>query len=425
VEEHTSEEVALFVEVRDTGIGIKKEDREKLFESFTRLEEDRNRTIEGTGLGMSIVTCLLDMMGSKLNVESEYGKGSAFSFVIRQKIINDRPIGDYEKQIRLQSAKEAEQEQEHVWAPEARVLVVDDNEMNLKVARNLLKQNGIIPDMERSGSAALETLKKNRYDLVLLDHMMPKMDGIQTLSHIREENLVDDKTVIVALTANAVVGARERYIEAGFDDYLSKPIEIPLLEECLRKYLPAYLVHIKTEEESNGEEKTGNISKEAKENTPEKTTDEEVLEFSAQEEILEFGPGSGDEQGDPVSDTADPFVLIEAMEEYGFNTKEALAFCGGDPGFYHEMLMDFAKDAPERENELDTLLRDEDVQGYQVKVHSLKSAAKTVGDIETSELSLKLENAAKEGNITFIKEHHEKLMSYLKASAAKISGSAK
>lgn len=228
--------VYLDVMVKDTGIGIKEEDMEKLFESFERLDEKRNRNIEGTGLGMSIVTKLLVMMDSELHVSSVYGEGSEFSFRIKQSIADAQPIGDYSK--RMEKSKDISENIKHLYAPDARILVVDDNAINLKVVKNLMKLNGIVPDQAMSGMEAIEMIEKNTYDIVFLDHMMPKMDGIETLEKLKADNLIPEDTTIIVLTANAVEGAKERYLAAGFDDYLSKPIEIEKLEEKLERYLP-------------------------------------------------------------------------------------------------------------------------------------------------------------------------------------------
>ena len=176
--------------VKDTGIGIRKEDMAKLFASFERLEEKRNRNIEGTGLGMAIVMKLLAMMDSKLSVHSVYGEGSEFSFKIKQSIIDDTPIGNYSE--RLEQSKEQEQDENCLYVPEARILVVDDNEMNLLVAQNLLKLSGIEPDLASSGEEAIQKIQDKTYDIVFMDHMMPKMDGIETLARLKEENLLQE-----------------------------------------------------------------------------------------------------------------------------------------------------------------------------------------------------------------------------------------
>ena len=231
----TEDSVILKFDVTDTGIGIKEEDMGKLFESFERLEEKRNRNIEGTGLGMSIVTRLLGMMDSELFVKSEYGKGSSFYFELRQIIVDAKPVGKYEEN---QKTGRESSEKTKLYLPGARVLVVDDSIMNIKVAQSLLKLNGVTPDTCKSGAECLELLRQNHYDLVLLDHMMPQMDGMETLKRIQEEGLASDGTKVVALTANAINGAMEMYMSAGFDDYLSKPIEVAKLEDILRKYIP-------------------------------------------------------------------------------------------------------------------------------------------------------------------------------------------
>ncbi|MCR5301940.1 MAG: response regulator [Lachnospiraceae bacterium] len=235
---YTDEEtIALSVSVKDTGIGIRQEDIGRLFESFTRLEEERNRNIEGTGLGMTIVNRLLDMMDSKLSVNSVYGEGSEFSFVLRQSVVDRTPLGNYEKH-RHNLTGEPEDEAD-VYAPDAKILVVDDNRMNLTVMRSLLKLDGIVPDVAGSGQEALTKLEQGRYDIVMLDHMMPQMDGIETLKAAKEKDLIPGECVVIALTANAVVGAREEYMRQGFDDYLSKPVEVKALKDILLKHLPS------------------------------------------------------------------------------------------------------------------------------------------------------------------------------------------
>ena len=229
--------LSLDVEVRDTGAGIKEEDMEKLYESFARIEEKRNRNIEGTGLGMSIVVRLLRMMDSELSVKSEYGMGSRFSFTVRQQIIDMEPLGNYEERIR--ASRVTEDEEKNISMAGARVLVVDDYQMNLMVMQNFLGLYEIDPILVESGKAAIEAIRDAEFDLVFLDHMMPGLDGIETLAKIREEGLMRKDMHVIAITANAIVGARETYIEAGFDDYLSKPIEVGKLEDTLLKYLPA------------------------------------------------------------------------------------------------------------------------------------------------------------------------------------------
>ena len=185
---------------------------------------------------MSIVNRLLSMMGSKLEIKSVYGQGSEFSFKVDQSIIDPTPIGDFEKKVKEKG--DDGPDEVRLYAPDARILVVDDNKMNLIVIRNLLKLSGIIPEMVLSGAEALNKMRDNTYDVVMLDHMMPEMDGIETLVKARADGLIHDGCVVIALTANAVVGARELYLREGFDDYLSKPVEVKALEELLLRILP-------------------------------------------------------------------------------------------------------------------------------------------------------------------------------------------
>ncbi len=225
----------LHVEVSDTGIGIRKEDLNRLFYSFERLDESRNRNIEGTGLGMAIVYRMLDLMGSHIYVKSEYGKGSTFWFDIRQDVADARPIGNYKERAAIDDMRA--KKNITFYAPDARILVVDDNALNQKVTRNYLKLCGIVPDEAMSGMTAIELMRKNTYDVVFLDHMMPEMDGIETLHAIREENLAPENTIMVVLTANAIEGSREMYINEGFDDYISKPVELTAMVSKLEGYL--------------------------------------------------------------------------------------------------------------------------------------------------------------------------------------------
>ncbi|MBQ9384278.1 MAG: response regulator [Ruminiclostridium sp.] len=241
--------ISLRISVKDTGIGIKPEDIERLFTPFERVDEQRNRNIEGTGLGMSIVMKMLAMMGSKLEVQSEYGKGSEFSFSIVQEVRSRSPMGDYEKNyIHNMEAEVAYREQ--FTAPDAHILIVDDIEMNLSVAAGLLKNTEIGIDTALSAKAALELTEKKEYDVLFIDDRMPGMGGVDMLRELREQegNPNSGKPCIV-LTANAIAGAKEKYIEDGFEDYLSKPIDAAELEKTLLRYLPKEKV-IHTKEHS-------------------------------------------------------------------------------------------------------------------------------------------------------------------------------
>ena len=231
--------VQLYVSVKDTGIGIKEEDIGRLFDSFQRVDESRNRNIEGTGLGLSITMRLLNLMGSRLEVKSTYGEGSDFYFYLEQKQLDDEVIGEdiqkYYKKAKGKTSVSADQ----FYAPDAKILVVDDTLMNLKVFIGLLKKHGMQIDTAMSGKECLARMKKTAYHIVFMDHLMPEMDGVETLRQIREmkDNRSKD-AVIIVLTANAVSGAKEMFLKEGFDDYLSKPIIASKLEKMIQKYLP-------------------------------------------------------------------------------------------------------------------------------------------------------------------------------------------
>ena len=221
--------------VSDTGMGIKEEDMDKLFSTFQRLDETKNRNIEGTGLGLNITKQLAEMMGGRILVTSEYGKGSVFTIEVIQKVIDASPIGDYSKRM-VKTQTQKEEFKPNLIAPDARILIVDDNEMNLEVIIGLLSESKMKITTALSGQECIACLSKQAYDIVLLDQMMPKMSGTQTLRMIKDEHLADD-TPIIALTADAIVGARDSYLKEGFTDYLSKPIMYEPLEALLMKYL--------------------------------------------------------------------------------------------------------------------------------------------------------------------------------------------
>ena len=228
--------VIMHFSVKDTGIGIKDEDIKKLFIPFERIEEKRNHNIEGTGLGMAITMQLLELMNSRLIVDSVYGQGSEFSFDIEQGVYDNEPVGSLCERI---SVSNNNVYREVFTAPDAHVLVVDDNVINLRVFESLLRKTGMQIDKADNGITAIEMIKNNRYDVIFLDHMMPDMDGIEVLDNVRKLSDYPNKdTPFVALTANAISGAKEMYLENGFDDFLAKPIIPAELENMLAAILP-------------------------------------------------------------------------------------------------------------------------------------------------------------------------------------------
>lgn len=230
--------------VKDTGIGIKEEDMQKLCMPFERIEEKRNRNIEGTGLGMSITKQLLELLGSRLEISSVYGEGSEFSFVLQQEIVDSAPIGCLDKPVEL--ADDAYQQL--FEAPDAMVLLVDDNALNRKVFTGLLKQNKIQIDEADSGKKCLEMIQHKKYDIIFMDHMMPELDGVETFRIMKGMDDYPSKNApVVILTANTIVGAKEKYLEEGFDAYLEKPIDHVALENLVKELLDEALLDVSGE----------------------------------------------------------------------------------------------------------------------------------------------------------------------------------
>ena len=361
--------VDLRFDVIDTGIGIKPQDMDKLFKSFERIEERRNRNIEGTGLGLSIVHKLLGMMDSKLEVNSRYGVGSSFSFAVTLKIVDAEPIGNYEERRKLNIHNQSEEE--HLYAPNARVLIVDDNDMNLKVAKNFMKLFGIKPDTCSSGKETLDVLKTNHYDIIFLDHMMPVLDGIETLRLAKDKELITD-TVVIALTANAVVGAKEQYLAAGFNDYLSKPIVVKDIEKTLKNYLPS-----------------------------------ELIEEAASEVEIEASSTS---------------LTLDKARSIGLNVDAAVEYSCGEDDLYLDLLSDYANSCEDKCKDLNSYLEKEDMKNYSILIHSLKSSSKMVGADMVSALAKDLEDASKKEDLDFIQINHDNFIESYKALVAKILG---
>ena len=458
----------MFVSVRDTGIGIRKEDMEKLFESFARLDEEKNRNIEGTGLGMSIVTRLLDLMGTSLKVESEYGHGSEFSFELTQEIINADPIGDF--MDRLKKSVDRTEEEKYLFAHDVSILVVDDNDMNRKVARSLMKRNGIVPDEAASGEDAVEMIAAKAYDIVFLDHMMPKMDGVETLKRLKERNLIRQGCTVIALTANAVSGARERYLENGFDDYLSKPIEVTQLERKLATWLPAEKITWKTTgtagenasktrvEEKRSEKLSDTVlefdpcpdpqddvtesgpaaSKALMKSEPaapevfvefEPASSDAVVEFepAASDTVVEFEPDASDAVVEFEPDASDAVVEFEPdapleyeavkepqtadvltarLKKLGIDVEAARRYCGNNDDFYLELVEDYVKSCPDKLAELDHYYDSAKWHDFEVNIHALKSISRTIGAMMLYEKALALEEAAEKGDVDFIRSSY-------------------
>lgn len=368
--EVSKDAIEIYVIVKDTGIGIKDEDIPKLFKAFQRMDSTVRSKDDRTGLGLAITQRLIEMMGGKLEVQSVYGKGSAFSFKIVQKVVDREPLGDFEKQYR-ESLRSLEDYHEKFIAPMGRVLIVDDNAMNLAVAQGLLKGTRLQIDVASSGEECLELIKRKTYHLICMDHMMPVMDGVQTLHAIRalEGNPSRDIPVI-ALTANAVAGARELYLKEGFQDYLTKPIDADKFENMLIEYLPDNVVYL--------------------------TNNREVSD--------EYEPQDAEE-----------FDIRESqLYLMGFNLRNGLRYMGGDKSLYGKVLHDFHSILQEKETALRDFLQKGDMPGYTIIVHSLKGNARSVGADDLADEAFELEKMAKAGQLEDVTVRSPILFSMMK-----------
>lgn len=241
------EQVMLVMSVTDTGIGIKKEDLPKIFDGFKRLEIDKNRNIQGTGLGLNIAKQLVTQMRGDITVESVYGKGSTFTIYVPQKVMDRKHLGNLKDSVNA-NRREQTAPEIRFTAPQAQILIVDDNNMNLSLMKGLLKRTQMQVDLVKSGQECLELTKDKKYDIIFMDHMMPEMDGVEALNFLRADTGNPNSTgVVIALTANAIAGCREMYLGYGFNEYLSKPIQADKLEEMILQYLPKDLVNLREE----------------------------------------------------------------------------------------------------------------------------------------------------------------------------------
>jgi CheY-like chemotaxis protein len=235
----TEDEICLLASVEDTGIGIAPENQEKLFTSFERVEAENTHSIEGTGLGLAITRQMVELMHGQLGLYSTVGKGSLFYVEIPQQVVDWEPIGDISGTHSAKGKPEKVRYKEKFRAPDAKILVVDDLPMNLLVMQGLLKKTEVVIETATSGAQTLQLCAKQKYDIIFLDQMMPEMDGTQTLQRLKEmTDSPNANTPVIVLTANAISGAAEEYIAAGFDDYVSKPATGEVLENVLLKYLP-------------------------------------------------------------------------------------------------------------------------------------------------------------------------------------------
>ena len=353
----------LTIVVWDTGIGIKPEDKEQLFNKFERLEMDRNSTVEGTGLGLAITHNLIELMGGNIEVESEYGKGSIFTVNIPQKIVSGSTLGDLQTRLK-DNAPGNRPYKESFRAPDATILIVDDTRINLTVAVNLLKNTKMKIDTATSGEEAVNMASKTRYDVIFMDQRMPGMNGTEAFHKIREtENGASKDVPVICLTADAVIGAKERYLSEGFSDYLTKPIDNFALEKLLMKYLPDGKVEL---------------------------INEEISEIS--------------EDGNPEDEA---FTVLRSV---GIEPRAGLKYCQDDVFFYKALLAEYAYGELEKAHNLQKSYEAENWHDYSIYVHSLKSSSKMIGASALSVRAAKLEAAANISDTGTIHTEHDNMM---------------
>jgi signal transduction histidine kinase/HPt (histidine-containing phosphotransfer) domain-containing protein/ActR/RegA family two-component response regulator len=365
--------------VRDTGQGIKKEDQDKLFSPYAQFNTRINRNIEGTGLGLPITKNLIELMDGTISVESEYGKGTAFTVVIKQQIVDKTPNGretiENLKCFRLSGMGGGRRKLIRKYMGEARILVVDDVVMNLDVVKGLVRPYGLAMDGVRSGPEAVNLIRAGtpHYDLIFMDHMMPGMDGVEASQIIRSmDSAYAKKIPIIALTANVMSGEVSMFLASGIDDYLAKPIEIRKLNQILEKWIP-----------------------------PEKQTKK-----------LPPAGRSGE-------------ASTRAFNIPGVDTRRGQINTGGTVKGYHVILAIFCTEMRDNIPRIHEALETRDYQLYTTLVHALKGAARSIGATEVGNMAAELEDAGRKQNFSYMENRTEPLITSLQELIEQITTSLK
>lgn len=362
--EKHGKDAMISVSVEDTGCGIKEESIPTLFDSFQRADMIKNRTIEGTGLGLAICKRLVEAMGGAISVKSSYGVGSVFSFYFHQKIANEAPVGNYDS---LELPVSGGEGKKALIAPLAKILVVDDNITNIKVAQGILTMYQVRVDTALSGRECLEKIEKHNYHMIFMDHMMPDMDGIETMKLIRlHHNPEIRNMVVIALTANAISGTREMFLQSGFQEYISKPINLNSIEAVLKKYLPSDIIHYVEKDDD--------------------------LDYSEVEIEL-------------------PYVEVaDGLKNYGNNKTR-----------YLQILKYIYDDGPGHVQRIKDCLMVCNYRDYIFEVHALKGLMAGIGAMDLAEFARLQEYAARDGNIevirresSFMVEQYETMLENIK-----------
>ncbi len=375
--------ISLQFVISDTGRGMTKEELENIYVSFERLGENKNHNIEGTGLGLTITKNLVDLMDGEIRVESEPQKGSTFTIILKQEVLNEETVSEYAQDHRGVEEKYNQK----FTAPNVKILAVDDNEMNLMVVTSLLKSTQIKVVLAHNGYQALDRMREEHFDAILLDHMMPGIDGIEVLQKSKEmpDNLCKETPVIV-LTANAIAGMKEKYLKLGFTDYLAKPVKGEELEEMLLKYLPK---------------------------------DKVVIQEKKEAHFVPIMKSNYDENESANSDTASEENVRVVEEDNPYISKEnGMSFFGNNEKLYLDLVKLYADISSQKMDEIRMAYDADNWTDYTTYIHALKSSSKNIGALAVYDLARRVEAAGhqmeneknREYSLEFIHKNHEELM---------------
>ena len=415
--EREDDGLLLHADVRDTGIGIRDEDMEELFTRFHRLDIEHNSTVEGTGLGLAITQRLVGIMGGTITVKSIYGEGSVFSVTIPQKVVSDEPLGDLGKRFteHAEEARPSRPSQEYFHAPSARILIVDDTQMNLKVAVRLLKATQMQIDTAPGGAESVEMAKAVRYDLILMDQRMPVMNGTEALHRIRmDPEGASFDVPVICLTADAVIGARERYLAEGFTDYITKPIDSRMLAKMIVKYLP----HEKVEAVPDRDEppRGDTAPEESGEGQDRVGQDRDGQDRDGQDRSSEDRNSEDRNELDRDGQEPGEYAVLRAA---GIDPAVGLGYCQEDEGLYRSLLEEYAGSADEKAQSLRKYYDEGDWDHYAILVHSVKSSSRMIGAAALSDMAAGQEKAADSRELVTLERNHPRILElYVEVTAA-------
>ena len=393
----------LVISVKDTGRGIKEENVDKLFTKFDRLEEDKNSTIDGTGLGLVITKSLVELMGGRIVVQSKYGVGSKFTIYLSQQII--------EKESGMTSI--IKPKDMVLDLSDKKILIVDDNLLNIKVEEKLLSKYRAIVDVAQSGMECIQKIYNGQvYDMILMDDMMPQMSGVETFHKLKDNPNFNMTTI--ALTANAISGMKEKYLSEGFDGYLSKPVAKDDLDQLLREFFNTGTLVTNFNKKRVHYDPLPNdiyiINK----------SDIEKQGLSVDEATVEIDTNDLTTLGNTSTVTFDinypdddidsnNYLNKEYLEQNGINVDDSILLLG-DLDTYNETVTGFVEEIPAKVSRLKNAFNNDDLNGYAIEAHSIKSDSKYLGFINLAETSFQHEIHAKEGDVNFIRENYEKYL---------------